>query len=71
MTQEVALKNRTVATPRVTRDTEETVVLDPAIYVVVVEQVIVTLPDVLLTSTTTFPAENTLLGIVTDPPDPI
>ena len=43
----------------------------PAIYAVVILQVIVALPVVLLNTVTTSPALNIASGIVTLPPEPI
>jgi len=70
MTQTVLLINRIVATPRVAKVTLALSESVPAMYAVVIVQVIVTLPVVLLNTETTSPVANVASGIVTDPPEP-
>jgi len=64
ITHSVPLMNNTVATPLVANDTVAWSVLVPAMYAVVIVHVIVRLPDVLLYSDTTSPAEKVELGMV-------
>jgi hypothetical protein len=63
-TQLVASIKRTVATPRIAKVAEVTVVLLPEILVVIAEQVIVSVPEVLLYKEITSPAAKTEDGIV-------
>jgi hypothetical protein len=70
MTQTVPLINRMVATPLVAKVTDDLSESVPAIYAVVIEQVIVMSPDVLLKILIALPSENVALGIVIDPPEP-
>jgi hypothetical protein len=69
-TATVPLMNKTFATPRVASVTEDTSELAPAMYAVVIEQVIVMLPDVLLKMLTASPSEKVASGTVTLPPLP-
>jgi hypothetical protein len=66
-TQTVPLINNTVATPLVANVIVALSVFVPAMYAVVIEQVIVILPDVLLNIETISPAANVASGIVIDP----
>jgi hypothetical protein len=70
MTQTVPEMNNTVATPRVARVTVALSVFVPAMYAVVIEQVIVMSPDVLLKIETASPSANVASGIVIEPPEP-
>ena len=64
ITHSVPLINNTVATPLVANETVAWSVFVPAMYAVVIVQVIVKLPDVLLYSDTTSPAAKVELGMV-------
>lgn len=68
MTQAVLEKNRIVATPRVASVTDDLLASVPAIYAVVVEQVIVMFPVVLLKTEMTLPSANVEFGITMEPP---
>ena len=66
-TQTVPLINKIVATPLVASVIVSLSVFVPAMYAVVIEQVMVILPVVLLKIEITSPAANVLFGIVIDP----
>jgi hypothetical protein len=70
ITQTVPLINRMVATPRVAKATDALSEFAPAMYAVVIVQVIVMLPEVLLKMLIALPSENVASGIVIDPPEP-
>jgi hypothetical protein len=70
MTQTVLEINKMVHTPRVARVTDALSESVPAIYAVVIVQVIVMLPDVLLKIDIASPSANVASGIVIEPPDP-
>lgn len=62
--------NSTVQTPRVCKVTLDWSVSVPALYAVVMEQVIVILPDVLLKIEITSPLAKVASGMVMLPPGP-
>ena len=70
ITQTVPEINNIVATPRVARETLALSVSVPAIYAVVIVQVIVIAPVVLLKIETTSPSAKVASGIVMLPPEP-
>jgi hypothetical protein len=70
MTQTVELINNMVHTPRVARVTDALSESVPAIYAVVIVQVIVIFPEVLLKIDIASPSANVAFGIVIEPPDP-
>ena len=59
-----------VATPRVAKATDALSEFAPAMYAVVIVQVIVMLPEVLLKMLIALPSENVASGMVIDPPEP-
>lgn len=59
-----------VATPRVAKATDALSESVPAMYAVVIVQVIVMLPEVLLKTLIALPSENVASGMVIDPPEP-
>ena len=67
ITQTVPLINKIVQMPRVAKATSGSSVLTPAIYAVVIVQVIVMSPVVLLKIETTSPAAKVELGISIEP----
>jgi hypothetical protein len=69
-TQTVPLRNKTFAKPRVAKVIVALSASVPAIYAVVIVQVIVMLPEVLLNTNTASPAEKAASGIVIEPPEP-
>ena len=69
-TQTVPLINRTLQIPLVASVIEDSSVLVPPMYAVVIEQVNVIFPVVLLKIKTTSPVENVELGMVIEPLDP-
>jgi hypothetical protein len=70
MTQTVPLINKMVHTPLVAKVTVALSVSVPAMYAVVIVQVMVMLPVVLLKIDTASPVANVASGMVTDPPEP-
>jgi hypothetical protein len=70
MTQTVPERNRIVATPLVASVTVALSASVPAIYAVVIVQVIVMLPEVLLNKETMSPAAKVASGIVMEPDAP-
>jgi hypothetical protein len=70
ITQTVPEINKTVATPRVAKLTVALSESVPAMYAVVIVQVIVIAPVVLLNMETASPSVNVASGIVIDPPEP-
>jgi hypothetical protein len=65
----VPLVNIIEHTPRAANVTEALSVVNPEIYALVIEQVMVISDVCSLTIVTTSPLENVLLGIVIEPPD--
>ena len=59
-----------VAKPLVASVTDALSESVPAIYAVVIVQVIVMLPDVLLKTLTALPSENVASGMMIEPPEP-
>jgi hypothetical protein len=70
ITQTVPLINKMVATPRVAKVTDDLSESVPAMYAVVIVQVIVMLPEVLLKTLIALPSENVASGMVIEPPEP-
>lgn len=70
ITQTVELINNMVATPLVAKVTDALSESVPAIYAVVIVQVIVILPVVLLNIEIASPSANVASGIVIEPPEP-